>query len=163
MKKDLKNNKIMHDKEILYFTDALKLVKQEFYIDAIHKLEMLVDEFPQSDLADDAYYNMGMCYFYINQPKDAIESFENVIASYPDATITELESEKEFGKTAAKAYYGMVNCYLGSNNLEEAEKIVDLLKPYNENSYIVVESKRTTYESLAKQAISKYRELLGIK
>lgn len=159
MKMHLKVNKSMHNKEILYFTDALRLIKQEFYLDAIHKLEMLVDEFPKSDLADDAYYNIGMSYFHINQPKDAIRAFESVIANYPDAIITDLESDKEFGKTAAKAYYGMLNCHLASDNLEEAEKIVHLLKSYNENSYVVIEGKKTTYENLANQSILKYKEL----
>ncbi len=153
----------MHDKEILYFTDALKLVNQEFYLGAVHKLEMLIDEFPESDLADDAYYNIGMCYFHMNQLEDAIAAFENVIANYPDASITALESDKEFGKTAAKAYYCIVNCHLGSDDLEQAEKLIELLKPYNEGTYVIVEGKKTTYEELAKQSISKYKELTESK
>ncbi len=153
----------MQDKEILYFSDALKLVSQEFYLNAVHKLEMLIDEFPESDLADDAHYNIGMCYFHMNQLEDSIKAFENIIANYPDAIITALESDKEFGKTAAKAYYSIVNCYLGSDNIEAANKVIELLKPYNENTYVIVEGKKTTYEILAKQSILKYKEIIESK
>lgn len=48
----------MHAKEIQYFTEGLNLAKYEFYLDAIHKFNMLIDEFAQSDLADDALYNV---------------------------------------------------------------------------------------------------------
>jgi TolA-binding protein len=62
----------MHDKEIQYFTEGLNLAKDEFYLDSINKFKMLIDEYPQSDLADDALYNVGLCYFKMKQMELAI-------------------------------------------------------------------------------------------
>ena len=57
----------MHEKEIQYFTEAFKLAKDKFYIDAIHQFQSLIKEFSESDLADDALYNVVYLHimFYI--------------------------------------------------------------------------------------------------
>ncbi|MDB0040627.1 tetratricopeptide repeat protein [Algibacter sp.] len=150
----------MHDKEIQYFTEGLSLAKDEFYLDAIHKFNMLIDEYSSSDLTDDALYNIGLCYFKMKQIEQSIETFNQVIANYPNASISALDNGNEFGKTAAKAFYSIVNCYLCSNNIKEAEEVIPLLKPYNENTYVVVEGIRITYQELAQQLVSKYKELV---
>lgn len=149
----------MHDKEIQYFTEGLNLAKKEFYLDSIHKFNMLIDEFPQSDLADDSLYNIGLCYFKMKQFQQAIETFNQVINNYPNATISALDKENEFGNTVAKAYYSIINCHLLSDNIKEAEKIPKLLKDFNQNTFVIVESKKMTYEELAKNSIAKFKEL----
>ena len=101
----------MHEKEIQYFTEAFKLAKEKFYVDSIYKFKQLVTEFPDSDLADDSLFNIGFCYYEMNQFQKSIEILEEMVESYPDATITALENSNEFGKTAAKAYYLIVQCY----------------------------------------------------
>ena len=53
----------MNDKEIVLFTEAVQLAKDEFFIDAINKFDQLILSFPDSELCDDAYYNKGLCYF----------------------------------------------------------------------------------------------------
>jgi len=35
----------MHEKEILYFTNAFQLAQEKFYVDAIHKFQGLIDDF----------------------------------------------------------------------------------------------------------------------
>lgn len=150
----------MHYKEIQYFTEGLNLAKDEFYLDAIHKFNMLLDEYSISDLTDDALYNIGICYFKMKQLELSIEAFNQVITNYPDANISALDKGNEFGKTAAKAYYALLNCHLLSNNLVEAEIVLNLLKAYNENTYVIVESKKLTYEDLAKHSIAKFKEIV---
>ena len=149
----------MHDKEIQYFSEGINLAKDEFYLDSINKFKMLIDEYPQSDLADDAFYNIGLCYFNMKQFDQAIETFNQVITNYPDATISALENGNEYGKTVAKTYYSMINCYLLSNNIKEAEKVIKLLKGYHVNTFIIIENKKMTYDELARISIEKYNNL----
>jgi tetratricopeptide (TPR) repeat protein len=139
----------MHDKEIQYFSEGLSLVKNEFYLDSINKFKMLIDEYPQSDLADDALYNIGLCYFKMKQFELAIETFNQVINNYPDATISALDNGNEFGKTAAKCHYGCFQCYLLLNEKENAEIEIKNLKSFNKSTYIIVDNKKISFEKLA--------------
>jgi tetratricopeptide (TPR) repeat protein len=149
----------MHEKEIQYFTEAFQLTKDEFFVDAIHIFQKLVDEFPESDLADDALYNIGLCYFEMNQLQKSIEVLEEMIEKYPDATITALESGNDFGKTTAKAYYLIVQCYIGLGDIQKAESYIPILKNYT-NTYVVRDSKNYSFFQLAKNAINTYTNLI---
>jgi tetratricopeptide (TPR) repeat protein len=141
----------MHNKEIQYFTDGLQQAQQEFYLDAINKFQVIIDEYPNSDLADDALYNVGLCYFKMKQFEQAIETFNQVIINYPDATISALENANEFGKTAAKCHYSNLFSYLALNNEEKAIEELTKLKAYNHNSYIIINGDKLTFEDLAKK------------
>lgn len=141
----------MHDKEIQYFTEGLQQAQQEFYLDAIGKFQVLVDEYPNSDLADDALFNIGLCYFKMKQLEQAIEAFNQVIINYPDATISSLDNTNEFGKTASKCHYLLLFCHLELNQEDKAIEELTKLRAYNHNSYIIVDNKKLTYEELAKR------------
>ena len=147
----------MHDKEIQYFTEGLNLAKDEFYLDSINKFKMLIDEFPQSDLADDALYNVGLCYFKMKQFEQAIETFNQVITNYPNATISALDSGNEFGMTAAKCYYGILSSHLALGDINNAKSIIKELKPFNTNTYIIINNEKQSYETLAKELLIKYK------
>ena len=144
----------MHEKEIQYFTEAFQLTQDEFFVDAIHIFQKLVDEFPESDLADDALYNIGLCYFEMNQLQKSIEVLKEMIEKYPDATITALENANEFGKTVAKAYYLIVLCYIGLNDIQKAESFIPILKEYND-SYVIKNGQKVTFEEIADGSIKK--------
>lgn len=143
----------MHDKEIQYFTEGLNLAKDEFYLDSINKFQMLIDEYPQSDLADDALYNIGLCYFKMKQFEQAIETFNQVITNYPDATISALDNGNEFGLTTAKCLLGIFNCYFLSGETENAKKIIGELKPYDNTSYLMVNNNKTTFKEMAENTL----------
>lgn len=146
----------MHDKEIQYFTEGLNLAKNEFYLDSINKFTMLIDEFPKSDLADDALYNVGLCYFKLKQFNQAIETFNQVITNYPDGTISVLGNANEFGKTAAKCHYGCFQCLLLLNEKERAEAEIKNLKSFNQSTYIIVNDKKISFEELAKENLIQF-------
>ena len=131
----------MHEKEILYFTEAFQLAQEKCYVDAIHKFQNLVNDFPDSDLADDAMYNTGLCYYEMSQFQKSIEILEEMIEKYPDATITALENGSEFGKTAAKAYYLIVQCWIGLGDIQKAETYIPKLEEYT-NTYVVRNSEK---------------------
>lgn len=145
----------MYKQEVLYFTKAIKLARDNFYIDAIEKFTQLVDKFPDSDLADDAEYNIAFCYYEMNQFEKAIFWLSDLIQNYPESTITTLENSNDFGKTSAKAYFLMVNCYLALNQIEKAQEIVPEVEKYTD-SYIKKDDDKITYHQLAKKAIKVY-------
>jgi tetratricopeptide (TPR) repeat protein len=145
----------MHDKEITLFANGLKFAQDEFFLDSINEFNKLVEGYPDSELADDALYNIGLCYFSMQQFEKAIRLFDRVITDYPDATISILDGGNEFGKTAAKCHYAIVNCYLAINELDNAKKELDKLKIYTA-SYILVEEKKTKFYQYAERAINIY-------
>ena len=147
----------MHDKEIQYFTEGLNLAKDEFYLDSINKFKMLIDEYPLSDLADDALYNIGLCYFKMKQFEQSIETFNQVITNYPDATISVLDNGNEFGLTAAKCHYGIFLSNLAFGNIDKAETAIKELKPFNASTYIIINKENRSYESLANELLKKYK------
>lgn len=149
----------MHKLEVELFVKALNNAKDEFYFDSINDFKKLINDYPDSELCDDALYNIGLCYFELKQFSTAIETFEKVINYYPESTISILEGGHEFGRTAAKAYYGIVNCYLANGNILKAESIVDYLDDY-EDSYVTLDNdNKTSYKKLCKDLINNFKNL----
>ena len=95
----------MHEKEIEYFSNGLKFAKDEFAIDAISHFQTLIDEFPKSDLADDAMYNIALLYYNINQFQQSINSLDSLIEIYPDGVISTMDVANEVGSIVEKAKY----------------------------------------------------------
>ncbi len=143
----------MHDKEIQHFTKALQQAGSEFYLDAIVEFRALIEEFPSSELVDDALYNIGLCYFQMNQFDKAITQYQEVIDKHPNATISVLEGGNEFGKTAAKCHYAIMNCYLGQGEVDKAKQVTDILNKYDEDSYVLVNDKKITFKELSEKAL----------
>jgi tol-pal system protein YbgF len=52
---------------------------------AISEFSQLLENFPKSDLADNARYWLGECYYDQKDFARAIESFQRVITDYPDS------------------------------------------------------------------------------
>jgi len=148
----------MHELEINYFLEGLKDIKGNFFIDAIEQFKKIVTEFPDSELADDAEYNISLCYYELNQFDNAIVNLQQLIIDYPDATITILGAGNEFGRTAAKAYLLMINCYLALGNLRNTREILTLMEPYTD-SYVMNNGERVTYHELAKRTIDLYNKM----
>ena len=147
----------MHEKEIQLFTQAIKKAKEEFYLDAIKMLEQLIKEFNDSELVDDAIYNMGLCYFNMNQFERAIELFQKVIHQYPNATISILDGGNEFGKTAAKCHYSTMNCFLGMGRLDLASDILNALDDFPDSYLLVDSGEKRTFKELAQRALNIYK------
>lgn len=148
----------MHDKEISYFVNGIKYAKDEFYLDAIKEFNILIQLFPDSELVDDALYNIGLCYFEMLQFDKAIQTFFKVIDDYPESTISILDGGNEFGKTAAKSHFSIMNCYLALGELEKAKKHIQDLNSFND-SYKLINDKKFSFFDLAKEAFNKYVSL----
>lgn len=147
----------MHEKEIQLFTQAIQMAKDEFYLDAIKMLEQLTKEFTDSELVDDAIYNMGLCYFNMNQFERAIELFQKVILQYPNATISILDGGNEFGKTAAKCHYATMNCFLGMGRLDLASDILNALESFPDSYIMSGSGEKKTFKELAEKSLNIFR------
>lgn len=146
----------MREKEIQLFTDAMKKANEEFYLDAIPMLEQFINEFPDSELVDDALYDIGLCYFNMNQYDKALEYFNRVINLYPHATITVLTGGNEYGFTGAKSLFAIINCYLV---IAKQQLAIDTLVQFEKfpNSYVVDEKgEKKTFKELSQQSINFY-------
>ena len=141
------------------FIAGCRLVKDDFFIDAIDQFETLVRGFPESELADDAVYNIALCNFELNQFEKAIERLQGLIADYPDATITDVGGGDEHGRTAAKAYLLLLNCYLALGRLEKSKEILPRLGEYPD-SYVMVNGERVPFSDLGKHAVARYESIV---
>lgn len=70
--------------EALYET-SLVLYKKEQYEEALNGFRSFLDEYPKSELADNAQYWIGECYMSIQQYEKAVKAFDDVVKKYPDA------------------------------------------------------------------------------
>ena len=147
----------MNDKELLLFTEAVQLAKDEFFIDAVNKFDQLILSFPDSELCDDAYYNKGLCYFESGQFEKAKEQFYIVINDYPESTITVLGGNNEFGKTPTKCAFAIINCHLATGNLDEAEEVIKLVENDKE-TYVLRDGKKIRFYDLSIALINNYKE-----
>jgi TolA-binding protein len=138
------------------FQEGVRLTSQGFYMDAIDQFRKLIAERPDGDLADDASYNIGLCYFQVNQFELALEEFHRTIAQYPDATIDPGKLQQEKGKTAAKAYLGCISCLLGLGRLEEAKEALARLKAYPESGVLSQDGSFRAFHVLGEELIAKF-------
>lgn len=141
-----------------YFQEGVRLTSQGFYLDAIDQFRKLVAEHPEGDLADDASYNIGLCYFQLDQFELALEEFRKTIAAYPEATIDPGGPLQEKGKTAAKARLGCVSCLLGLGRLEEAKETLAKLKEYPESGVTGQDGSFKTFHALGEELVAKLEE-----
>lgn len=137
----------MREFEINLFTKALSCAQEERFIEAIEGFRELIDTCPESDLADDACYNIGLSYILMNQPVKALKFFQKVLDEYPDGTISVLGAEDEYGLTASKTRYAMMNCLCSLNKVPNAKEIYAELKQ-DQDSYIIKFEKKITFASL---------------
>jgi len=142
----------MRDLEIQLFSEGMNSANEEFYLDAIANMKELLSKFPDSELVDDALYNIGLCYFNMSQFDKSIFYFNKCINDYPDGTISVLIGGNEYGHTAAKCHYAIMNCHLALGKIDDAKRALNNMANYPD-SYVQLENDdKLTYEQLAKNA-----------
>ena len=142
----------MRDIEIQLFSEGMNSANEEFYLDAIAKMKELLSKFPDSELVDDALYNIGLCYFNMSQFDKAIFYFNKCINDYPDGTISVLVGGNEYGHTAAKCHYAIMNCHLALGKIDDAKRALNNMANYPDSYFQLENDDKLTYEQLAKNA-----------
>ncbi len=118
------------------FAAGVELARTEFHVDAIEKFKEAMAADPKGELADDAVYNIGLCYFKMSRFETALAQFRNVIEEYPDSTIADDPTTNEYGRTVAKAHLGMLNCYLALGQEDKAREALEALAQFDD-SYVI--------------------------
>jgi len=70
------------------YDHAFALLKQSRYAEAVEQFQELADNWPASQLADDAYFMQAKAHLFSRENRDALASFENVVARYPNSDKT---------------------------------------------------------------------------
>ena len=63
--------------------------QRQQYSRAIRKCRTLLDEYPESDLVDDALFLMGKAHLRLKEYSDAIRNFDNVLVNFPNSEFVE--------------------------------------------------------------------------
>ena len=136
------------------FLAALQQAQRGFYFDAIESFQAVVRDNPSGALADDATFNIGVCYMKIRQHAKAIEAFEKVLSDYPDGIIESELPGNEYGRTAAKALLGLVEASLLLNKKDEADKHCKALRSYSDSFVLMPDTgQKVLFYELAKTMI----------
>lgn len=139
----------MRELEIKLFSEGMNFAKEDFFLDAVSKMKELIIKFPESELLDDALYNIGLCYFNLSQFETAISYFQKCIEEYPEGMISVLNGADEYGRTAAKCYYAIMNCQLGLGNIKEAELALNYLANYPDSYIQLPNNEKINFQKLA--------------
>ncbi len=70
-------------KDIEMYDNALASFKEEKFDDAIDGFGNFLNEYPKSDLADNAQFWIGECYMALKQYEQAILAYQDVIKKFP--------------------------------------------------------------------------------
>lgn len=142
------------------FLAALKSAQAGKLEEARAAFEAVVAADPKGDLADDALYNLGYLHFRKNEFDKAETVFKRLIAEYPEATIAEFPGSTEHGKTAAKAWYMLLNCALAMGKHKDGYTILDQLDKYPDTYVAFVDGRgvqfRKGYRILGQELLDKY-------
>ncbi|MCK4777003.1 MAG: tetratricopeptide repeat protein, partial [Actinomycetia bacterium] len=73
----------------------------------------------------------------------AVSTFNKILTDYPDSTIDSVGEIVEKGHTGAKAYLGIGNCYIATNELEKAVDAFKAISKYPDSYTEVKEGDNT--------------------
>lgn len=108
----------------------------------------------QDELADDALFNVGICFLNMRLYHDAVAYFTKVIQGYPQATIAAVGGAPEFGRTAAKAHYGRLRAHLALGDRPAAEKDLEALKDFKDSYVLDPAGRKRTFLDLGREALA---------
>src|SRR4030043_989966 len=92
------------------FVEAVTLLKQDNFSDAIAAYEKVIQLLPESPIAQDARYWIGQTYFRMGKYDEALSVFKKLLKDYPGSSIVPItrlmvstvEREKESAKQRGK-------------------------------------------------------------
>jgi tetratricopeptide (TPR) repeat protein len=98
------------------FSYALKLYKEKFYDLAAQQFTRFMNNYPASNLLDEAGYYSGMAFFELKDYENARIEFQNVAVNFPDS------------KKSADSWFMVGECFSLMHNLPEAAKAFETVK-----------------------------------
>ena len=123
-------------KDVLLYESSLDLFNAEKYDQALSSFKSFLEDYPKSDLADNAQFWIGECYMGLNQYEHAILEFNKVIKNYPNenkvpnAMYRQAVAMQKIGEsTGAKIVLkNLIKMYPKSPEAADAEKKLSSMK-----------------------------------
>ncbi len=141
------------------FLAALQQAQKGFYFDAIENFQQIVQSDPTGSFADDATFNVGICYMKVRQFAKAVEAFEKVLSDYPEGVIESELPGNEYGRTAAKALLGLVEASLLLNEKDKAEQHCARLRAYSDSFVLRPDTgQKVPFSEIARSMIERFGE-----
>ena len=81
-------NKEEAPKGYAYYRKAFECGHKKDFIGAAKEFQKVLDEYPESQLADDAQYQKAICYFALKEYEQAVEEFEKVKKNFPESYLS---------------------------------------------------------------------------
>lgn len=106
--------------------------------DAIAAFQAFLKKFPESVYIPSAHYEMGAAYFALNDYKNALISYQLVVAKYG------------FSQKTPEAMLGMADCYQGLKNIVADKKVLKQLIAKFPDSAAAGEAKKRLAKPVAK-------------
>lgn len=147
----------MADDQVAKFGKAAADAAKGFYLEALSQFREIIDADPRGNLADDAAYNISICYLRTGQLTNAAVQCEKVLSEYPDSMIAQFAGSKEFGRTGAKALLALVNISVASGDKSKANGYLERLREYADSYIVEVDAhgaeRRVSFVELAERLL----------
>lgn len=134
------------------FLQGVEMAHHGFLFDAVRQFKAAAES-ARSPYADDAHFNVGLCYLRMKLYGEALTTFAETISRFPRAKIAQVGEAKEFGRTAAKAHLGRVHAFLALGDHAAAEAEAALLKPMKDSYVLGPGRRKRTFHALAREAL----------
>jgi tetratricopeptide (TPR) repeat protein len=134
------------------FLQGVEMSQHGFLFDAVEKFRE-VAAVPRSPFADDALFNVGLCYLKMKLYGEALDTFAEVISRFPRSKIADVGGAKEFGRTAAKAHLGRVHAFLALGDRDAAKTEAALMKPMKDSYVLGPGRRKRSFFALAREAL----------
>lgn len=113
-----------------FYQEAFVLGLQKDYLGKIHTLNKLIGQYTASPYLDEALYERGRAYVQIEDPGRAIDSFQELLKKFPDASISRkaanevglLYYQEDDYPAAIQAYEYVIKTYPGSDEARLAQR-----------------------------------------
>jgi tol-pal system protein YbgF len=131
--------------EVAEYEEAFRLYRARDYRGAIDRFRPFLQNYPDSDYADNAQFWIGECYFKLEDYEQAVLTFDEVAKNYPDGNkvpdalyrqgiaLMEIgrrsQQEDTYDAAAREIFQKIVNQYPNSERVPEARRQLEKLGP----------------------------------
>ncbi len=121
--------------------DGMNAAKAGRNDDAIKSLRKLTLGYPDSDLADNAHYNLGIIYKRMEQFNKSMTEFKTVVEHYPESDAAqfapdEIEALEELTDPACDIFYSGQSFMMKKNKLEAKKKFEKITNEFPDSDLI---------------------------
>jgi tol-pal system protein YbgF len=131
--------------EVADYEEAFRLYRAGDYRGAIDRFRAFLQNYPESDYADNARFWVGECWFKLEDYEQAVLTFEEVAKNHPDGNkvpdalyrqgiaLMEIgrrtQQEETYNAAAREIFQKVVNQYPNSERVPEARRQLEKLGP----------------------------------